>query len=90
MTNLVFDLPTRETPGYLRRQREALRFMRLLKEDPSEETIDSLVDFLVQYVSEPKEPEAATDALWDASQEQFEQLLNALTGQGEDEENPTE
>ena len=90
MTDLVFTPPDENTPGFLRRQREALKFMQLLKDDPSPETIDGMVDFLVDFVTEPKGKKEAIDALWDASEAQFNELLGAVIGKADDAENPTE
>jgi len=87
MTDLVFNLPGKDDPGFLRRQREAIKFGRLLQEKPDEETLDQMVDFLVQFVEEPKDREKAKEALWDASESQFMQLLRSLGG--ESDENPT-
>lgn len=89
-TRLVFSPPDENTPGYLRRQREALKFVQLLKGDPTVDAIDAMVDFLVQFVTEPKEEAEAKEALWDASEAQFNELLSAVIGQGEDAGNPTE
>jgi len=90
MTDLVFTPPDENTPGYLRRQKQALKFMQSLQGDPTPDTIDGMVEFLVQFVTEPKDDEQARDALWDASQAQFDALLKSVLGQGEDDENPTE
>jgi len=87
MTDLVFNLPGKDDPGFLRRQREAIKFGRLLQEKPDEETLDQMVDFLAQFVEEPKDREKAKEALWDASESQFMQLLRSLGG--ESDENPT-
>ena len=90
MTNLVFTPPDENTPGFLRRQREALKFMGSLKGDPSVETIDDMVVFLVQFVTEPVDKDEAKEALWDASEAQFNDLLGAVLGKGDSDEDPTE
>ena len=90
MTDLVFTPPDENTPGFLRRQREALEFMQVLKGDPSPEAIDGMVSFLVEFVTEPVDKKEATEALWDASEAQFNELLAAVLGKAEDAENPTE
>lgn len=86
--DLVFKLPGKDTPGFLRRQREAIRFSENLKDNPTVETVDALVSFLVDYVEEPKDRKEAAEALWDASENQFMELLGALSG-GQEAENPT-
>ena len=90
MTNLVFTPPDENTPGFLRRQREALKFMQLLKGDPTVEAVDGMVDFLVEFVTEPADKKEATEALWDASEAQFNELLGAVLGKADDAEDPTE
>ena len=90
MTELVFTPPDENTPGYLRRQKQALEFMQSLQGDPTPKTIDNMVEFLVQFVTEPKDVKQAKEALWDASQAEFDLLLKSVLGQGEDAENPTE
>jgi len=86
VNNIIFNPPTPQTPGFLRRAREAIRFSELLKETPTVETVDALAAFLLQFVSEPVDRGEAIEALLDASQEQFQELLTSLTGGGE--ENP--
>jgi hypothetical protein len=90
MTNLVFTPPDENTPGFLRRQREALKFMQLLKGDPTVEAVDGMVDFLVEFVTEPADKNEAVEALWDASEAQFNELLGAVLGKADDAEDPTE
>jgi hypothetical protein len=86
VSNITFTPPTPQTPGFLRRAREAIRFSELLRQSPTVETIDALAAFLLQFVSEPIDRGEATEALLDASQEQFQELLTSLTGGGA--ENP--
>lgn len=81
MTQLRFVVPDRETPGFLRRIREALRFQEAIKQQQvSAKLLDEMIDFLVTFVEEPDDPKQAKDMLLDASQEQFEQLLNSISG----------
>ena len=89
MTDLVFTLPDKSTPGYLRRQRQALVFYKALTSDPEPETVDEIVNFLVEYVTEPADTEEAKEALRDASEDEFNLLFNAVLGRSDDNENPT-
>ena len=89
MTDLVFELPDKSTPGYLRRQRQALVFYKALTSTPEPETVDEIVNFLVDYVTEPAEKEEAKEALRDASEEQFHTLFDAVLGRTDAEGNPT-
>lgn len=82
MTTLRFKVPGPESPGYLKRMRRALEFQRSLSDDFTPEKLDELVKFLAGYVTEPELEEERIEALMDASQEEFEQLLGALTGDG--------
>lgn len=90
MTKLVFSPPGADTPGYLRRVRKSLAFSaNLASEKPSPEMLDSMVEFLAQYVTEPEAQEEKIEALWEASEAQFTALLRAITGDREDDGNPT-
>lgn len=46
----------------------------------NENVIDEMVDFLLPLVKEPVDRDEARAALWDASQEQFEEMMAALIG----------
>ncbi len=86
---LVFDLPTKDSPGYLKRAREAMVFERSMRGEPSPEAMDNMVAFLTQFVAEPTDPAEKTEALWMASENQFIELLQAIRGGRADGENPT-
>lgn len=77
---LVFEFPTKDTPGFLKRQREAVRLKNEIEGKESEEAIDKLVAFLVRYVKEPADAAAAADAVWDMSEDQFNAALGHLAG----------
>jgi hypothetical protein len=87
MSKIVFTPPGPETPGYLRRLRSAIDYGKSLQADPTPETLDKLVEFLLPYVTEPSDRDQALEALWDATETQFRELLAAITGGGA--ENPT-
>lgn len=78
---IVFNLPTKQTPGYFKRMR---RFMVIAasweggRRDP--QLVDDMVTFFADYVVEPTPKEAAIDALWEASEEQVEELMAAFRG----------
>lgn len=85
---LVFNPPPPDSPGYLRRARKSLEFRQAINQkDAGPETIDSLVDFLLPYVEEPKDRPEAKEALLDATEAQFLQLIDVVSGNAE--ENPT-
>lgn len=82
MTQIIFKLPDKTTPGYLRRVKKALEFAERMKAETSMATMDAVVEFLVDYVTEPQERSAKLEALMDATQEQIQELLDALSGGG--------
>ena len=79
MTEIVFSFPTKDTPGFLRRQREALKLRADLAGDESDGALTKLVEFLVRYVTEPADPAAAIEAVWNMSEDQFNAALTHLT-----------
>lgn len=78
-----FHIPSADAPGFLRRQRDALRFAETLKDKDNitSATIDAMADFLLPYIVAPKDRDEARNALLDMSQAQFEAMLNAITGE---------
>jgi len=80
LAQLVFEAPTRQTPGYPRRMRRALELREQLQAEPGPELVDTIIEFLLPYVTEPADREAAIEALWDASEAQFEEMLAAVQG----------
>ena len=90
MVDLVFNPPDAQAPGFLRRQKKALQFMRAFDVDnPTPDMIDDMVEFLLDYVTEPADRDEARNLLWDASQEQIMMLMQSVGG-AESGENPTE
>lgn len=84
---LQITMPGMDEPGFLRRARQASVFRaRLLQEskDPSPALFDEMVEFLLPYITEPTDKDAARDALWDASATQFSELMAAFNGKGEE------
>jgi hypothetical protein len=88
MSNIVFTPPGRDTPGYLRRARQALSFQESMQGKPSIKALDSMIDFLLQFVTEPTDKDEARELLLDASEAQFDEMLTSITGEP-DPENPT-
>ena len=83
MTKIVFEPPSAETPGYLRRTRMALEFRQKTPE-AGPKIIDDMIEFLLPYVKEPVDRAEARDALLDATQAQFMELIDAVTGESAD------
>lgn len=83
---LVVELPTKDSPGFLRRSRAAIAFQREMEGGVvTLEVIDEMIDFLLPMVKEPIDRNEAHECLLDASQTQFEEMMSALVGQA----NPT-
>jgi len=86
---LIFTPPSPDAPGYLRRTKKALEFRQMVSsKNAGPETIDALVDFLLPYIEEPKDREEAKESLFDATESQFLQLIDVVSGNAE--ENPTQ
>lgn len=79
MTRLVFVPPDQNEPGYLRRFREATRLLnRMDRLDPKAQ--DDLIDFLSQWVEEPKTDKEVKELLLDLSKNEFRGILARLFG----------
>jgi len=86
MTELVFKVPDEKSPGFLRRMMAAGRFSELMRNNETGgEYYDNLITFLLAFVVEPEDRTEAREALLDATQEQYLELLDAINSQG----NPT-
>jgi hypothetical protein len=81
MTDVVFELPTPQTPGYLRRLKALTEFQEAQKneEDPLQRLM-AMVEFLSGYVTQPADRDEAYEALLDASQEQIDGLFALIAG----------
>ena len=96
MKKLNFEKPTPQTPGHLKRVKKGLEFRAKMKDrDVNDPTwLDDMVDFLADYVTEPEDRNEAKEALWDVTEEQYGDMIDAITGKQEEEgeeekENPT-
>jgi hypothetical protein len=80
MSQITFEKPSAKDPGYLRRTRSALEFLEGLKKDQSPQMVDRMIDFLLPFVKNPEDRNLAREALLDASEDQFNQLLAMVSG----------
>ncbi len=81
-------LPTKDTPGYLRRQKQALQIKQEIeKVGMTPESIDKLLELFLPFVSEPVDRNLAREELLDMSQAQYQEALDKITGNKK--ENPT-
>lgn len=86
---LIFKPPASNEPGFLRRTQAALEFKEQLNKDATSESIIKLVEFLLPYVKEPVNRTEARELLYEASEDQFVQLIDVVTGNKASKENPT-
>jgi len=88
MSKLVFSPPTPDTPGFFKRQKMVLEFVKKIKGKEMEpDTIDDIIEFLLPYVTEPVDRDEARNTLWEeATEKEYMELLDALRGGGA---NPT-
>lgn len=80
MSKFQYRIPDKESPGFLRRSREALRLRDSLTSNPTAETVDNMVSFLAEYIVEPADRDGAINALLEASENEIKELLTAVTG----------
>ena len=78
---IVFNAPAKDKSGYLKRMKKAVTFGNALSGgQATPELLDDLVEFLADYVTEPKIRSEAIEALWDATEDQFMQLIDVVKG----------
>ena len=78
---IVFNAPSKDKPGYLKRMKKAVQFGNALSGgQATPELLDDLVSFLADYVTVPEKREDAIAALWDANETQFMQLIDVVKG----------
>lgn len=84
MDNIVFQLPNKTTPGYLRRVKALTEFQKAQSAESDQLTkLNAMIDFLSGYVIEPADREKAKEALLDATQEQIDGLFELIVGKSE-------
>lgn len=83
---IIFEAPTKDSPGFLKRLKKAMAFQTAINaQKVDEKTIDDLVDFLSAYIKN-ETPENAKEILLDASETQFMEMLQSITGQQADDD----
>jgi hypothetical protein len=88
MTVIKIKMPGKDQPGYFRRQRMANELSEeMRKGEAKADTTDKFVKYILQFVIEPKDRKEAEEALWDASEAQVDEILEAM--RGNKEPNPT-
>lgn len=77
--------PSKTAPGYAKRLRRAAAFQESIASGQmSARIMDDLIIFLSDYcqAGEGTTPEQVQEALWELSEEQFVDVLSAVTGGG--------
>lgn len=89
---LKLYIPSKDAPGYLRRQRRALKIADMAKDSPSLENFDDMISFILDYVTEPADRERAKELLLDLSELEFKELTDnlvlSITGEDNEEDIP--
>lgn len=76
-----FEVPGKDAPGYLKRQRKLAEFMEM--EGNSAARWDAMIEYLLDFVTEPKDRAEAREALWDMPEAEYDEMLDSLGSQGE-------
>lgn len=84
MSQIEFTLPSKDSPGFLRRTRHSLAFAQQLERAKTQAellaALDQMVEFLLEFVTVPVDRDEARAALEDASQTQLMDLLRHIGG----------
>ena len=78
-TRIVIRRPSSDSPGYWRRNIAILEFRERIQEGDIS-GITGMLKFLTQFVTEPSDDEEKLNALLDASQNQWMQILDVIAG----------
>jgi len=76
-----FEVPGKDAPGYLKRQRKLAEFMEM--DGNSAIRWDAMIEYLLDFVTEPKDRAEAREALWDMTEAEYDEMLDSLSSQGE-------
>lgn len=81
--DLVLDIPGPDEPGFLKRQRTAMMFMRKMRaaEDATkydETMIDDMARFVCQFVTEPEDTAEAIEIVLNLSENQFIHIMDSI------------
>lgn len=92
INTIRFEPPTADTPGYLQRQIEVMELQARMQEaekanDPREmvAAMEKMAKFLSQFIVEPQDKAQKVQAILSLSQNQFEALITAIAGEGNNE-----
>ena len=78
---IVFDPPDPDMPGFLRRLENAAKFQVFIEtKHLTADTAKDMANFLADFVVEPTDREEVIKLLFDASENDFMAMLNAVSG----------
>ena len=79
--DIVIEVPDENQPGYLKRLMAISRFEELRQEGHyTPEYYESLITFMLGYVTKPADRDEAREALMNASSKQYIGILDAIMG----------
>lgn len=78
---IEFEVPNSETPGFLRRQKKLMAFIACPDDSPDKWGL--LAEMLMDYVVKPEDPVEAQEAIWDMSENEYTDVLELISNQGE-------
>lgn len=78
---VVFEPPDKNSPGFLRRMKQATAFQEAINSKKlTEKVVEDLASFLSAYIKVPEDREEARNLLYDASEVQFTEMLDSIRG----------
>jgi hypothetical protein len=84
MSQIEFHVPKPDEGGYPRRLYLALKHQEMLgkwgTKEMTHEVFEEMMDFLCEFVVSPEDKDEAKEALFDATEDQFNELLEAVMG----------
>jgi hypothetical protein len=76
-----FEVPSADTPGFLRRQKKLMEFIACPDDSPDKWGL--LAVMLIDYVVKPTDSDEAEKAIWDMSENEYSDVLALISKQGE-------
>lgn len=78
---IKIELPTKDSPGFLRRAKRSIELMQKASDPQNNPTIiDELIEFILDFVVEPADRNEAREQLLDATEEQFNEIVAQIGG----------
>ena len=77
MSEIKWNLPTRDDAGYLRRKRE---LAELVEAAPTPENLDAMFKFLLPFIEKPENRKEAMEALLDMTEAEYGKVTLGMLG----------